>query len=234
MDIDPDSDNGEDAGAIEIDLDDYAGNQGDEEDSDDSTSLPSRLGKRRRDPAAPKPSNLHPDDPANFLKLCTALKILVARQVTTDQIETAQKLLESYCKELVSVSACTSFSSLSFTCAFQLYGPSIIRPNHHYSIHVPDCVRDYGPLHEFWTFLFERMNKVLKSYKTSNHGGGELEASFFREFQRTSCEARLVSSHHQVLNYIMILSVVAFTGRPAKPRWRSAVSCRSHAACLSR
>ena len=190
MDVDPDSDNGEDAGAIEVDLDTYEGDGGDEEDSDDSTSLLGRLGKRRcGNPAAPKPSNLHPDDPANLLKLCTALKNLVARQITDDQIDTAQKLLESYCKELVSVRACVSFSSLSFTCVFQLYGPAVIRPNHHYSIHVTDCVRDYGPLHEFWTFLFERMNKVLKSYKTSNHGGGELEASFFREFQRTSCEA---------------------------------------------
>ena len=26
-------------------------------------------------------------------------------------------------------------------------------------------MRDFGPLHEFWTFLFERLNKVLKSYK---------------------------------------------------------------------
>jgi hypothetical protein len=54
-------------------------------------------------------------------------------------------------------------------------------------------VRNYGPLHEFWTFLFERLNKVLKSYKTPNHAGGELEASFFREFQRTVQQSRLVS-----------------------------------------
>jgi hypothetical protein len=78
----------------------------------------------------------------------------------------------------------------------QLYGPSVVRPNHHYAIHTPECVRDYGPLHEFWTFLFERMNKVLKSYKTSNHSGGELEVSFFREFQRTACESRLVRLHN--------------------------------------
>ena len=72
----------------------------------------------------------------------------------------------------------------------------MIRPNHHYSVHIPDCARDYGPLHEFWTFLFEQMNKVLKSYKTNNHGGGELETSFFREFQHAASEARLVSRLH--------------------------------------
>lgn len=61
----------------------------------------------------------------------------------------------------------------------------MIKPNHHYATHVPSFVKDYGPLAEFWTFLFERLNKVLKSFKTNNHGGGELEVSFFREFHRT-------------------------------------------------
>lgn len=69
----------------------------------------------------------------------------------------------------------------------------MIRPNHHYCIHTPDCVRDFGPLHEFWTFLFERLNKVLKSYKTNNHNGGELEVTFFREFHRTLATSRLVA-----------------------------------------
>ncbi|KAF7377366.1 hypothetical protein MSAN_00157800 [Mycena sanguinolenta] len=74
----------------------------------------------------------------------------------------------------------------------QLYGPDVIRPNHHYATHTVTGIRNYGPLHEFWTFLFERLNKVLKSYKTPNHAGGELESSFFREFHRTVQEARLL------------------------------------------
>ncbi len=36
------------------------------------------------------------------------------------------------------------------------------------------------------------MNKILKSYKTNNHGGGELETTFFREFQRTVRTSRVV------------------------------------------
>lgn len=70
----------------------------------------------------------------------------------------------------------------------------MIRPNHHYATHTAECVRDYGPLHGFWTFLFERLNKVLKSYKTNNHSGGELETSFSREFHRTVAAARMVST----------------------------------------
>ena len=59
-------------------------------------------------------------------------------------------------------------------------------------MHTPECVRDFGPLHGFWTFLFKRLNKVLKSYKTNNHSGGEVEATFFREFYRSILTSRLV------------------------------------------
>ncbi|KAJ7748675.1 hypothetical protein B0H16DRAFT_1319717 [Mycena metata] len=76
--------------------------------------------------------------------------------------------------------------------ATSLYGESVIKPNHHYATHTAENVRDYGPLQEFWTFLFERINKVLKSYNSSNHSGGELETSFFREFHRTVQTSRIV------------------------------------------
>ncbi len=56
-----------------------------------------------------------------------------------------------------------------------------------------ECVCNYGPLQEFWTFLFERLNKVLKSFKTGNHTGGELETTFFHEFHRTVHQSHLVS-----------------------------------------
>ena len=81
----------------------------------------------------------------------------------------------------------------------QLYGADVIRPNHHYAVHTADFIYDYGPLYGFWTFLFERLNKVLKSYNTNNHGGGELEVTFFREFQRTSVVSRAVSGLKCVL-----------------------------------
>lgn len=67
-----------------------------------------------------------------------------------------------------------------------------MKPNHHYAIHLGECIRDYGPLSGFWTFVFERLNKTLKSYHTNNHGGGELEVTFFREFQRSSSASRMV------------------------------------------
>ncbi|KAJ7834061.1 hypothetical protein B0H14DRAFT_2591119 [Mycena olivaceomarginata] len=112
------------------------------------------------------PSNLHPDDPKNFLKLSSALKVLVAREITEVDLTESDRLIREYCQELG-----------------ELYGPEVIRPNHHYATHTARCVRNYGPLHEFWTFLFERLNKA----------GGELESSFFREFQRMVQQPRLLS-----------------------------------------
>ncbi|KAG1822044.1 uncharacterized protein BJ212DRAFT_1297293 [Suillus subaureus] len=44
----------------------------------------------------------------------------------------------------------------------RLYGSSVIKPNHHYAMH------------------------VLKSFKTNNHTNRELETTFFQEFQRVS------------------------------------------------
>jgi hypothetical protein len=67
-----------------------------------------------------------------------------------------------------------------------------MKPNHHYATHIPACIRDYGPLVGWWTFVFKRLNKVLKSYNSANHGKGELEVSFFREYHRTISTDRAV------------------------------------------
>jgi hypothetical protein len=50
------------------------------------------------------PSCLHPDDPANFLKLGRAMRILVSREITEQEIEEADALLREYTSELVEVS----------------------------------------------------------------------------------------------------------------------------------
>ena len=61
-----------------------------------------------------------------------------------------------------------------------------VKPNFHWVCHVTDQIRDYGPVYGFWSFLYERLNKLLKSYNTNNHGGGEIETTFLREHVRDS------------------------------------------------
>jgi hypothetical protein len=41
------------------------------------------------------------------------------------------------------------------------YGPVMITPNIHLSLHISECCQDYGPLYAFWCYSFERMNGVL-------------------------------------------------------------------------
>ncbi|KAN0074464.1 hypothetical protein V8E55_011876, partial [Tylopilus felleus] len=120
---------------------------------------------------------LHPDDLANFLKLCMALHILIKNMLLDCDIIEADHLLREYCTELI-----------------QLYGSSCIKPNHHYATHIATFVRNFGPLHDFWTFLYEWLNKVLKSFKTDNHSGGKLETTFLAEFHRMSQSSHLTYS----------------------------------------
>lgn len=75
-----------------------------------------------------------------------------------------------------------------------MYGSGFVRPNHHYATHVVQFVRDFGPLYGFWTFCFERLNRILKSFNTNNHPNGDLEETFLREFLRMASMKRLVSS----------------------------------------
>ena len=46
---------------------------------------------------------LHQDDPANFLKLCAAIRILLRCQLTDSHIDHADQLIREYCTKLISV-----------------------------------------------------------------------------------------------------------------------------------
>lgn len=47
--------------------------------------------------------SLHPDDPANFLKLSGALRLLVQNSITNQDIDRADLLIREYCTELITV-----------------------------------------------------------------------------------------------------------------------------------
>ncbi|KAH9917859.1 hypothetical protein B0H21DRAFT_827671 [Amylocystis lapponica] len=129
------------------------------------------MGKRRADdgdePAAPKPKpRMHAQDADNFLSLASALKIILARSIDRADLPHARQLLQDY------------------LLGFLKIHPTHVKPNFHFVTHIFEQIEDYGPVYGFWTFLTERLNKVLKSYATNNHNGGELEVTFFRAFSR--------------------------------------------------
>ncbi|KAJ7907977.1 hypothetical protein B0H13DRAFT_2499090 [Mycena leptocephala] len=128
-----------------------------------------RSRKKGDPPIAPKEPvpRIQPGEDINFLRFAIALKILVGSSIRLEGLDRAKQLLQEYL--------------LNFA---QLYGRDEMKPNHHWAIHVPDQVLDYGPLYSIWAFLTERLNKVLKNLNSNNWSGGLLEVSMMREFHR--------------------------------------------------
>ena len=83
-----------------------------------------------------------------FVHACT---ILCSPSLTPSTIAQAHTLIADYCRH------------------FQTsYGNSACTINIHLACHLADCVQDFGPIHTFWCFAFERMNGKLGAVPT-NH-----------------------------------------------------------------
>ena len=78
---------------------------------------------------------------ANFVRACF---LLVSRIIDNDALNEAHS-------RLLSVALLIEAN----------YGPDMITPNIHLSLHLAECYRDYGPLYSFWCYSFERMNGIL-------------------------------------------------------------------------
>jgi hypothetical protein len=61
-----------------------------------------------------------------------------------------------------------------------MYGKGVITPNMHLSCHLSSCILDYGPLHNFWLFAFERFNGLLGKLPNNNRS---IEVQMMRRFQ---------------------------------------------------
>ncbi|GBE87456.1 hypothetical protein SCP_1101320 [Sparassis crispa] len=126
------------------------------------------------------------DEPINFLCLATAVKLFLGRSITDDLVVRALDLLQDYLLEFRTVQFLSTVIALfSIPCCLQLYGEGAMKPNFHWVVHLPDQIRDYGPVYNFWAFLSERLNKILKSYRSNTWVGGQVEISMLREFERS-------------------------------------------------
>ena len=84
-----------------------------------------------------------------FVRACT---YLCSRSITMQQAREAHDLLKIFC---------SLFEAK--------YGKEHCVPNMHLSLHLKDCIEDYGSVYGFWCFSFERYNGTLGRYHTSNH-----------------------------------------------------------------
>ncbi|KAF8170479.1 hypothetical protein K438DRAFT_211361 [Mycena galopus ATCC 62051] len=88
----------------------------------------SRRHNKGEEPTPPSPRMVRGEE-TNFLLFWQALKIVVGSSIRIDQVPKARKLLEKYLLE---------FSSL--------YGEDQMKPNHHWVVHIPDQILDFGPV----------------------------------------------------------------------------------------
>ena len=74
---------------------------------------------------------------------------------------------------------------LTFCTKFQeLYGETACTPNIHLHCHLKEIILDYGPIHSFWCFSFERYNGILGSIKTNNRS---IELQLMRKVTTLRC-----------------------------------------------
>ena len=85
----------------------------------------------------------------NFMALVVVLRFSTARYTSNKQITVIENQLQVYYDSLMKLSD-------------KLY------PCHHMSLHIPECLRLFGPVHGWWSFPFERYNGLIQRF---NHNG---------------------------------------------------------------
>ena len=96
-----------------------------------------------------------------------ACRLLSCKVLSTQQMQLGDALLLQFCRRTQ-----------------RLFGQDFITPNMHMHCHLRACIIDYGPLHGFCLYAFERYNGILGSMPTNNRSIEiQLMARFIRESQ---------------------------------------------------
>ena len=94
---------------------------------------------------------LHGNDLECWCHFVLASRVLCSNELNSTQIQLGDILLMSFCRRIE-----------------LLYGKQVITPNMHMHAHLKSCIEDYGPLHCFWLYAYERYNGVLGSIPNNN------------------------------------------------------------------
>lgn len=87
----------------------------------------------------------------NFLHLVTFTNLLHMRQMTPERIRSIEEEHFNYLAGLRT-----------------LYPHSALVPKHHMALHFPEMLRDFGPVHAWRTFAFERLNQIFQNISTNS------------------------------------------------------------------
>ena len=91
-----------------------------------------------------------------------ACRLLCRKSLSKQELKVADLLLMQFCKRTE-----------------RMYGKKSVTPNMHMHGHLKECVIDYGPLHSFWLYAFERYNGILESIPNNNRS---IECQLFNRF----------------------------------------------------
>ena len=87
----------------------------------------------------------------NFLHLVTLTNLLHMRKLTPERISSIEEENLVYLEGLRA-----------------LYPSSSLVPKHHMALHFPGMLRDFGPVHAWRTFAFERLNQIFQNIPTNS------------------------------------------------------------------
>ena len=85
----------------------------------------------------------------HFVQAC---RVLSTKQISLDQVLLGDAHLIQFCKRTQ-----------------RIFRKESITPNMHMHCHLRSCILDYGPLHGFWLYAFERYNGLLGAMPHNNH-----------------------------------------------------------------
>lgn len=85
----------------------------------------------------------------NFMALVSVIRFATARTISEDQIQIVELQLQEYYRTLSKLTE-------------KFY------PSHHLSLHIPECLRRFGPVHGWWSYPYERYNGIMQR---QNHNG---------------------------------------------------------------
>lgn len=97
----------------------------------------------------------------HFVQAC---RVLSSKQITMEKVLLGDAHLVQFCKRTQ-----------------RIFGKESITPNMHMHLHLRTCIIDYGPLHGFWLYAFERFNGLLGAMPHNNHS---IEVQIMNRFLR--------------------------------------------------
>lgn len=106
-----------------------------------------------------------------FVKAC---RLICQPVVKMKDAEEANVLFRKFGKEVESI-----------------FGKDAVKPNHHLSCHLMECIFNFGSPYSFWLFPFERYNGDLGKLHTNNQ---EMELTLMRKFAEMSAVSGMVST----------------------------------------